>query len=74
MRQDISKKFSSGITRREIIAATAIVGISALSSTTRAQAPYPANGQRLSLIVGATAGSGADLTARLTGAMIEREY
>jgi tripartite-type tricarboxylate transporter receptor subunit TctC len=37
-------------------------------------AAYPQRGQRLSLIVGATAGSGADITGRLAAGLIEREY
>ncbi len=65
---------TTALTRRRMVAASALTGISAWSTRTRAQAPYPASGQRLSLIVGANAGSGADLTARLTGAMIEREF
>jgi tripartite-type tricarboxylate transporter receptor subunit TctC len=41
----------------------------------RAQAAeYPVRGQRLSLIVGSSAGSGADITGRLAGGLIEREY
>lgn len=41
----------------------------------RAQgAEYPQRGQRISLIVGSTAGSGADITGRLAGGLIEREY
>ncbi len=40
----------------------------------RAQGEYPQRGGRISLIVGSTAGSGADITARLAGGLIEREY